>query len=191
MKILVHDYAGHPFQVHLSRELARRGDQVTHVYFTENPGPKGAFENRPDDPAAPRFEGITIGRGYDKTSLFSRRFNDVEYGRRAAQVIQAIKPDVVISGNTPTEAQAAIVKACKTSGIRFVYWVQDFYSIAVTTLLRKKLGAIGAPIGWYYRWLERGQLRDSDAVVAITEDFVPLAAEWRVASPSFTPARSV
>ncbi len=28
MKILVHDYAGHPFQVQLSRALAQRGHQV-------------------------------------------------------------------------------------------------------------------------------------------------------------------
>jgi len=56
------------------------------------------------------------------------------------------------------------------------HWLS--YSIAVTTLLSKKLGVAGAPIGWYYRRLERGQLRDSDAVVAITDDFVLRASVW-------------
>ena len=45
-------------------------------------------------------------------------------------------------------------------------------------LLRRKIGLLGAPVGWFYRILERRQLRNSDAVVAITDDFVPLAASW-------------
>jgi glycosyltransferase involved in cell wall biosynthesis len=178
MRILVHDYAGHPFQIQLSRQLAMRGHDVTHAHFTENPGPKGSFISRPGDPSSLSFQGITIGKGYDKTSLITRRFNDVEYGRRAARIVRDLEPDVVISGNTPTEAQKAIITACKAGRIRFVYWLQDFYSIAVTTLLSKKLGVAGAPIGWYYRRLERGQLRDSDAVVAITDDFVLRASAW-------------
>ena len=32
MRILVHDYSGHPFQVQLSRELSRRGHDVTHSF---------------------------------------------------------------------------------------------------------------------------------------------------------------
>jgi glycosyltransferase involved in cell wall biosynthesis len=178
MKILVHDYAGHPFQIQLSRQLAMRGHDVTHAHFTENPGPKGSFTSRPGDPSSLSFHGITIGKGYDKTSLITRRFNDVEYGRRAARIVQELEPDVVISGNTPTEAQKAIITACKARRIRFVYWLQDFYSIAVTTLLSKKLGVAGAPIGWYYRRLERSQLRNSDAVIAITDDFVLRASAW-------------
>jgi colanic acid biosynthesis glycosyl transferase WcaI len=178
MRILVHDYAGHPFQVHLSNRLAIRGHDVTHAYFSENPGPKGRFTQPADNTSRPRFRGITIGKGYDKTSLFRRRFNDREYGRRVADLIEDIQPEVVISGNTPTEAQGRILKASRITRARFVYWLQDFYSIAVTVLLRRQIGILGAPVSWLYRLLERHQLRSSDAVVAITEDFVPLAASW-------------
>jgi colanic acid biosynthesis glycosyl transferase WcaI len=178
MRILVHDYAGHPFQVHLSRRLASRGHDVTHAYFSENPGPKASFRQPTDERSGLCFHGITIGNGYDKTSLIKRRFNDREYGRRVAGLIERIRPDVVISGNTPTEAQSRILKASKIMQARFVYWLQDFYSIAVTVLLRRQIGVLGAPIAWFYRFLERHQLRNSDAVVAITEDFVPLAASW-------------
>ncbi|WP_428488736.1 glycosyltransferase family 4 protein [Rhodopila sp.] len=178
MRILVHDYAGHPFQVHLSQRLAIRGHDVTHVYFSENPGPKADFKHMTDETHRLHIEGISIGRGYDKTSLIRRRFNDREYGRRVAAVIGSIRPDVVISGNTPTEAQSQILKICRTMQVRFVYWLQDFYSIAVTVLLRRKLGMLAAPISWLYRLLERRQLRNSDAVVAISDDFVPLAASW-------------
>ncbi len=34
MRILVHDYSGHPFQAQLSRELARRGHDVVHSTCT-------------------------------------------------------------------------------------------------------------------------------------------------------------
>ena len=108
MRILVHDYAGHPFQVHLSRYLAIRDHHVTHLYFAEDPGPKGTLERRAGDPDQLQFHGIHIGRTYDKNSLLRRRFGDLAYGRRAAEFIQNSKPDLVISGNTPTEAQKAL-----------------------------------------------------------------------------------
>jgi colanic acid biosynthesis glycosyl transferase WcaI len=176
MRILVHDYAGHPFQVHLSQRLALRGHNVVHLYFQENPGPKASFKQPADETSGLRIQGINIGKGYDKTSLIKRRFNDREYGRLVASFIESDRPDVVISGNTPTEAQNQILKACSRMGIRFVFWLQDFYSIAVTVLLRRQIGMLGAPVSWYYRFLERHQLKNSDAVVAITDDFVPLAA---------------
>ena len=178
MRILVHDYAGHPFQLHLSRQLAARGHHVTHVYFSEDPGPKASFDRFVDDTPGLCINGITIGRGYDKASLIKRRFKDREYGRHVTSVIRRIQPDVVISGNTPTEAQGQILQACRAMQIRFVYWLQDFYSIAVTVLLRRQIGMLGATIGWFYRLLERHQLRHSDAIIAITDDFVPLAASW-------------
>ena len=178
MKILVHDYAGHPFQVHLSRHLALRGHEVTHAYFAEDPGPKGVLSGRLGDPRSLRFVAISIGRPYDKASLLSRRVNDLAYGRAAARVIFKLNPDVIISGNTPTEAQAALIRAANSVRAGFVYWMQDFYSVAASTLLRRRLGPVGGLIGAYYRLLERHQLRRSDAVVIITDDFRPLAAAW-------------
>ena len=184
MKCVVHDYAGHPFQVHLSRHLARRGHQVTHVYFADNPGPKGVFQCGADDPASLTFIGVTLGgteqhaAGTGAQTGFARRFKDVAYGRETARIIHDLKPDVVLSGNTPTEAQRAILKTCKADGIRFIYWLQDVYSMAVTKLMTKKLGVAGAAIGWYYQRLDGRQFRASDAIVSISEDFVPLAIRW-------------
>jgi colanic acid biosynthesis glycosyl transferase WcaI len=184
MKCMVHDYAGHPFQVHLSRHLARRGHDVTHVYFADNPGPKGVFERGPDDPRSLTFIGVTLGgttqhaAGTGAQTGFARRSRDVAHGREVARIIKRVNPDVVLSGNTPTEAQSTILKACKVGDVRFIYWLQDVYSMAVTKLMTQKLGIAGAAIGWYYQRLDRAQFRRSDAVVAISEDFVPLATSW-------------
>jgi glycosyltransferase involved in cell wall biosynthesis len=178
MRLVVHDYCGHPFQVQLSRNLAMRGHEVTHIYFADEPGPKGAFDNRPGDPPSLKFIGITLGRGVRQTALLARRFNDVAYGRLVARKIQDLHPDAVISGNAPTEAQGAIIKVCKVADIRFVYWLQDIFSVAVSKLVSKELGFAGKIVGSYYKYLERRQFRDSDAIVVITDDFAPLARSW-------------
>ncbi|GLR91049.1 glycosyltransferase family 4 protein [Bradyrhizobium iriomotense] len=178
MNILVHDYAGHPFQVDLSRELAARGHQVTHAYFQGDPGPKGRLERSSSDPVNLSFKGVPLSRPYDKASFVRRRFDDVAYGKAVAELIPALKPDLVISGNTPTEAQSTIVKTSRKSGAAFVFWVQDFYSIAVSKLLRKKMGTVGAAIGAYYTFLERGQFANSDAIVVITDSFADVAKKW-------------
>ena len=45
MRILVNDYAGHPFQLQLSRSLARDGHTVLHTYFGAYQTPKGRTED--------------------------------------------------------------------------------------------------------------------------------------------------
>src|SRR3954447_11455580 len=178
MKLVVHDYCDHPFQVQLSRNLAMRGHDVTHIYFADDPGPKGAFDNRPDNPPSLKFVAITLGGPVRQTALLARRFNDVAYGRGVARKILELHPDAVISGNAPTEAQGAIINACRTADIRFVYWLQDIFSVAVSKLVSKQLGFAGKIVGWYYQYLEKRQFRASDSIVVITEDFAPLARAW-------------
>lgn len=51
MRLLVHDYSGHPHQVQLSRELAKRGHEVLHLYagFLQTPrGDQGRIRTRQD-----------------------------------------------------------------------------------------------------------------------------------------------
>ncbi len=181
ISIFLHDYAGHPFQAELSRELARRGHHVTHGFFAADTGPKGVLERTAGDPPTLSFAAIDIGEPYSKGSFVKRRFQDLAYGRAAAAAIDAARPDIVISGNTPTEAQGFLVKAAQRSDARFVYWCQDFYSIAVSKILSRKLPVVGAGIGLYYTALERAQMRASDGVIVITDDFSPQARAWGVA----------
>ena len=112
-----------------------------------------------------------------KYSFRRRRAMEIAYGREVARLVRDLGPDVVLSSNTPTEAQASILAACRSEGCRFVFWCQDFYSIAVDKLVRKKIPVLGGLIGAYYKFLERKQLTASDHVVAITEDFKPIMVE--------------
>jgi glycosyltransferase involved in cell wall biosynthesis len=172
-RIAIHDYCGHPFQFELSREFARRGHEVRHFYFAEDLGPKGATQRSPDDPAGFSVEAISIDRPYSKSNLIQRRQADILYGRLASERIAAFAPDVTISSNTPLEAQAPILKRARRAGSSFIFWMQDFYSLAAARLLSRKLPILGHVIGAYYRYLEASMLRRSDAVVLISDDFRP------------------
>jgi glycosyltransferase involved in cell wall biosynthesis len=170
LRIAIHDYAGHPFQFELSRELARRGHLVRHFYFAEDIGPKGASATTPDDPPTLSIEPISMG-GYSKTNLIRRRQGDIRYGKVAAKAIAAFSPDVVLSGNTPVEAQQQIMRAAAGGGSAFIFWVQDFFGLATERLLAKRWLGLGRHVARHYGALEARLLRESDGVVVITDDF--------------------
>lgn len=181
-RILVHDYVGYAFPIQLSSELAGRGYEVMHVYSASFQGPKGALEGQ--DAARKNFEiaSIRLSRPFQKYSFIRRRFQEVEYGKRVATKIQQFRPDVVISADTPVEAQSSLIKQCQQIGSKFVFWVQDLYSLAAHRLLRKRIPIIGSVVGRYYMYLERSLLQNSDEIVLITEDFQPFMTEWRIPS---------
>lgn len=184
MKIVVHDYAGHAFPTSLSRALAARGHHVVHAFAGALQTPRGDLTRRAGDAETLEFREIAMDPEYPryKYSFRRRRRMEIDYGHRVAEFIREWKPDAVLSGNTPTETQGSICRAVKETHGRFYYWVQDFYSLAVDKLLRRKIPLAGPLIGAWYKRLDRAQFRASARVIAITEDFNPiLAGEFGVA----------
>lgn len=178
--ILLHDYAGHPYTAELARSLARRGMSVTYTYFDGDGGPKGRNARLVDDPDTFKSLAVGISRDYSKSNLFKRRRGDISYGKKVAKLIDQMKPTIVLSGNTPTEAQEFLCQASLRSGAKFIYWCQDFYSVAVRKILSKKIPFFGGLIGEYYEFLERRQMKRSDHVVHITDRFCALTDSWGV-----------
>ncbi len=171
MRIIVHDYSGHPFQIQLSRELATRGHDVLHLYSASFQTPQGALSRRDDDPAGFAIEGVKLPSEFKKDSYVARLFQEMEYGRMVADRVKAYKPDIVLSGNTPLDAQERVQKAAAAVGARFYFWLQDIYSEAIYRFLSKKMVGVGQIVGMRYKALEYSLLSKSDGVVAITEDF--------------------
>jgi glycosyltransferase involved in cell wall biosynthesis len=62
----------------------------------------------------------------------------------------------------------------------FIYWCQDFYSIAAAKILSKRLPIIGNVIGAYYRLLERRQMHRADFVIHITDGFLAQTDCWGI-----------
>jgi glycosyltransferase involved in cell wall biosynthesis len=173
MRIVVGDYAGHPFQVQLSRELARRGHTVLHQHFADFQTPKGRLKIEDGDPATLSIEAVTLGRPFAKHSFLKRRFQEVEVGKLFAEKMRRFAPDVVLASNFPLDTLNQVRRACKSGGWKFVFWQQDIYSMAIDRILSQKLGLLGRLIGKKYTALEKSLLRASDAVVTISEDFLP------------------
>jgi len=179
MKILVHD-SGHAFPIQLSRELARRGHEVLHLYAASMAMPRGPMARRPDDPPGFAVRGLSIGRAIDKYSYVRRVLDERAYGRVLAREIAAYKPDAMLGGTSASDIQAAALSVCRRLGIGFVFWAQDLNAIAIDRLLRRRLPVIGALAGRYYLALERRLMRQSDAVVVISDDFLPVLDAWGV-----------
>jgi glycosyltransferase involved in cell wall biosynthesis len=180
LKILVHDYPGHPFPVQLTRELARRGHHARHQFFGAFQAPKGALARRPDDPPGFEVECLELGESFAKYSFLKRRAQERRLGALASRHLRDFRPDLLLAGNAPLDIQAALQAEARRLGIPFVFWLQDLYSIAIDRIMRRKLPVLGALIGRHYIGLERRLLRHSDAVIAITEDFRPTLRAWGV-----------
>jgi glycosyltransferase involved in cell wall biosynthesis len=179
-KILVHDYSGHPFQVQLSRWLSGNGYQVLHVYSHSFQTPKGALVKQETDPPTLDIRGISLSAEFQKYSFVKRRSQEIEYGNLLSRTLSEFSPELVISSNTPLDTQAILWENCRKLNIPHVFWLQDVYSAAISKILSNKIPLFGALIGKYYTSLEKNLLRQSDEVVVITEDFIPLMEQWEI-----------
>ena len=181
MRILLHDFAGHPFQVQLSRELARRGHTVRHAYCASlQTTPRGALTKTAEDPESLEINGLALKKLLEKLSFLTRWRQENAYGRILARQLDEFEPDVVLSANTPLDAQRRLQAACRRRGVRFVYWVQDLIGVATKRLLPTHIPIIGTLVGEYYERLERRLLRNSDALVLITDDFLPIMQAYGI-----------
>lgn len=180
MRIIVHDYAGHPFQVQLSRRLAARGHHVLHLYCASTHTPRGELERRNDDPAGFSIAPIALSQTIPKGNFVRRYFLESEYGKKLVAACSEFNPDVIISGNTPSIPQERLARWCKRQNVRMVSWVQDIYGLAAQRILAKKLPIVGQVIGSYFISLDKSAFRNSDAIVVISEDFTNVLADWGI-----------
>jgi glycosyltransferase involved in cell wall biosynthesis len=173
LRIVVHDYSGHPHQAQLSRELARRGHDVLHLHCPAYNSGKGSLTRSPADPPGFVVEPVELEARFEKYAPWKRLRQERRYGRRLVERIAADAPDVVVSSNNPLFAQQRLVRWCRRNGVRFVLWQQDVYGVAMQRGLARRVPVLGGLLGTAFVALERRQLRASDAVVCISDDFRP------------------
>jgi putative colanic acid biosynthesis glycosyltransferase WcaI len=180
MRIIVHDYAGHPFQIQLSRGLAARGHDVLHLYCGSTLTPRGTLVRRPSDPATYDIRGISLGGTIPKTNFVRRYRMESDYARQLIDACAEFEPEVILSANTPSIVQYRLARWCRAHGVRLVSWIQDIYGLAAYRILGKKLPVVGHAVGKYFISQDKWAARASDAIVVITEDFADVLAKWGV-----------
>ncbi|MCP8890318.1 glycosyltransferase family 4 protein [Sphingomonas faeni] len=172
--MLISDYSGHPFQVQLSRELARKGHEILHTYSAGFQTPKGNLVVAEDDPVGFAIQPVRNSKPFVKNSFFRRRSQEIEIGHELAKLCADFKPDIVVSSNAPLDTQRILFEAARLQGAKFVFWLQDIYSEAIGRVIPSKFPIAGHLIAAWYKYLEFRILKNSDYVVAITPDFLPI-----------------
>jgi colanic acid biosynthesis glycosyl transferase WcaI len=184
MRIVVHDFAGHPFQAQLSRYLARRGHVVMHWHCESYVSGKGALAREPSDPSTLSFTGLPMGSPFQRYAPVSRVRQEVMYGRDLSKRLVAARPDVVLICNTPLLSHFVAARSCHRHSIPMVFWQQDIYSAAITAAARERIGPLGSLVGVVADYLERSIARRAKAIIPISDQFSPVLARWGVSRRS-------
>jgi len=178
LRVLIHDFAGHPFQIDLSRALARRGHTVQHVYCGSYTSGKGRLQAGNTDNLS--VVPIAAGDSFARYSPVRRISQEAAYGRRFTRVASTFRPDVVLACNVPLVAKSVAASWCRREGVPWVFWVQDLHSLAMSAEAERRAGSLGRRVGATFEALERRLLRQATGVVSITDDFTPMLAGWGV-----------
>ncbi len=180
LRIVVHDYSGHPGQAQLSRELARRGHRVEHQFSPSYTTGRGAVTRQPGDPESLSFAPVALRRTFARYSPLTRVRQELEYGRAAGRAVVAAGPDVAILSNIPLLAMTLVALRLRRRRIPYVFWHQDIYSEGIAWIARARLGVAGAVLGWVAHRLEGWLLRGAAVVVPISDLFVPALTGWGI-----------
>ena len=179
MRILLHDYSGHPFQVELSRELSRRGHDVTHSYCDAYTSGKGHLRAEPGETL--RFEPIGTGVVIAKMSFGKRLLQELRFGVELVRQVRRTRPDVVMASNVPIPTLVILALVLRLRGIPWVLWHQDVQAVAIRSFAGSKLSRSFAVVATVIGAAEKWCARRAAAVVVIADSFVDVHREWGTA----------
>ena len=177
MRIAVHDYAGFSFPLEMSSELSKRGHNVLHLFTEASGGPKDSFKGRNHQ----NLKIINVDSdSVDKDNFLKRWLQERRYGDLAINELGKWQPDVVISGNTPLEAQKKIIRWADNHAVPSVFWLHDLLSIAARSVISDINRTLGCLVYNYLNKIEFNTLLHADHIVSITDDFIPFLNQWNI-----------
>ena len=139
MRVNLHDYSGHPFQVQLSRNLAARGHEVLHEYSAQYITGHGRLTVRPDDPDTLSIRSLAADVPLVKYSTRGRLRFELAYADAWQRELEREQFDVVVACNVPLFAMSRMRQFFARRGQPWVFWHQDVYSLGVAAEAARKL----------------------------------------------------
>jgi glycosyltransferase involved in cell wall biosynthesis len=179
VRVVLSDYFGHAFPAQLARALATRGHDVLHLHCTSFVAGKGRLERTEADPPGLEFAAVDLGQPFAKYDVLRRVAHERKTARALAGRAREFRPDVVLS-IAPLIVQQKLQRVARDVGAGFVFWQQDVMSMAARRVLGHRSRIAGAAAEPVVASVERRLLRRSDAVIVISEDFLPLLQRWGV-----------
>ncbi|SEW49643.1 Glycosyl transferase 4-like domain-containing protein [Chitinophaga arvensicola] len=186
MKIVVNDHSGHAFPLQLSKQFAQSGYEVLHAFSTSFQSPKGNFDDLHATGGKLTVVPISVKGRFQKYSLLKRRKQEIEYAQQLIRKLDIFRPTVVLSGTTPLFVQQYVQRYCIQQGIKFVFWCQDIYTVAIRQIARQRLGFLGFPLWNYFNRLEKELLQKSAHIISITPAFNDLFRNWKISPDNVT-----
>lgn len=168
LRILLVDFAGHPFQAELSRAMAARGHTVRHVYAGHLAGPKGSLRTMDGDPTGLAFAPLGSARFW-RSFLVGRLAVGLGFGWALRQEIRRYCPEVVIVSNTPPEA--LVVAGFGRYPRAWIWWVQDLLAPGAEQMLGRRSAILARTVGNLFGRLESWLARKAHAIVLISDAF--------------------
>ena len=128
LRILLHDYGGYSFTNQLGRTLAGRGHRVLYSYslttqLMQRFAPRPAHENLV-------MAGVQLPRTFNRYSYLRRWRDERLHGRLVGEQVRNFQPEVVLTANTPLDAQVLIQRASREVKAAFLFWMQDLIGLA-------------------------------------------------------------
>lgn len=157
-----------------------------HLYSASFQTPKGSLTKLEGDPDYFSIKGLYLPLKFEKYSFVKRWKQENDFGKLVVKEIKNYKPDFLIASNVPLDTLKHVQSFCAREGVKLIFWVQDFYGIAIKNILQKKLSVFGSLIGNYYRKLEARLLNKSDHIVLITYHFIDVLKMMKVNNKKFT-----
>ena len=178
MRLLVHDHSGHPFQVQLSRELARRGHVVTHSYCAAYVSGKGHLVS---DHENLDFDPIGADTVAEKSRFARRLLQEIRWGVDLIRQVRRTRPDVVLVSNAQIPTLILFSMAMAVLRVPWVLWHQDVYAVAVKSFAGDKLSHGFRLVAHAFEIGERWICRRAAGIVAIAPSFIPVHEAWGTA----------
>lgn len=181
MKVILHDFSGHPFQAELARKLAESGNDVEHVSSGQYVSGKGHLSHQPGDSPRLTFTDLRLDLPFQKYAPLARLRYEVSYARAWIRRLRESPADVIVACNLPLVSMFLFSRHAKRARLPYVLWHQDIYSNGLGDELRRKfprpLAALGARV---FTWMEAYSARNASHVVAIGEAFRDVYPAWKV-----------
>ncbi|GGO93588.1 hypothetical protein GCM10011584_32640 [Nocardioides phosphati] len=179
MRVLIHDHSGHPFQAELSRELARRGHDVTHSYVAGYVSGKGRLTALPGETIT--YVGIGGEAKIEQRAYAKRLWREVTRGFELVRHVRQVDPDIVMLSNVQIPTMVIFAAVMAVLRRPWILWHQDVYAVALRKLAGTKLSPRFRIVAWLFWIAERWCARRAAAVVVIADSFVRVHQQWGTA----------
>ena len=180
MKILVHDYSGHPPQIRVSRELSYLGHEISYLYAKMNQTPNGNLTEETSPQGSFHIIGVENGGPVPKHHYFKRQLREIQYSKPLLKAVREFGPDLVVCSDTPLFPLNALRAYCTASHIPFVLWMMDIQSLSILNWISRCLPFLGSLIGTGFVKFEQYIVRKSDYIVPISSDFCEILDQWKI-----------